>query len=396
MKQLLPKKVRNQRGMAILMVLFFISMIFFLATELAYESSIEYQFSYSGYRNLKAYHGAKSAVELSLFRVLLFKEAKKQFGEQIPDARALDMIWSFPLVWPPQLGEDASLVAKSDLDSVLKDSLQDTQWMASITPESAKINLAALDSPSEAAQQAMAKQIEQLIRNRLLTDDDWAQENRSLNPEEIVNHIIDYIDKDEESRVGGNEGAYYRANNLDFQLPPNRMLRSLDELLRIPGIDATLYDYLAPQLSLFGVNAINVNVASSEVLRSIDPQITEEIATNIRNRIANPEEGPFQNEEDFLGFLSRDLDTNNFNPGKIPLVFSEASSFRIEATAEYQNYSASITAITYDVDAVTKDVEKSLIEQAKIETQKTQETKEKKSTKPPAPQSKPRIVYWEE
>ena len=414
------KNQNSQSGMAILMVLFFVTMIFFLASEVAYESTVEYEFSYADYRQLKAYQGAKSAVELSMFRIMLFKQAQAQFGSQIPDKSMLDLVWNFPLMWPPQLPEDASLVSKDDLKSVMEDSLQDTNWMATISAEGAKIDLNDLDSPSEALRKSVQKQIEQLIKNRLDQEDDWARDNRNLVPEEIVAHMVDYVDKNDESLIGGGESSYYRESSLDSSLPPNRMFRTMDELYLIPGMDSVLYEYLSPNLSLYGIRAINVNAASTEVLKSIDPQITDELAKEIKNRINNPEEGPFADDKDFESFISRDVDINSFNPDKIPLVFNEEAAFRIEVTSEYKSYVSSITAITYDIDQITKSLETTLVTEANEKqannntnntnnnntnntkannqnnSQNNNQTNNNQNSKNTAKQEKPRLVFWQE
>jgi general secretion pathway protein K len=364
----------NNSGMAILLVLSFILMISFIAKELAFEARVEYEFSAVNYRELKAYHAARSAMEISLFRVMLYKQAKAVVGDKIPDPSMLDMIWSLPMAWPPALKEDASLIAKDDLEDVKEESLQDAEWTSVITPEGSKIDLNDLDSPSKALQKAVKNQIVQLIRNRLEEDDDWARDNDNIDPEEIVNHMIDYIDKDEESQTGGAESSFYRENNSERTLPPNRMFRTMDELLLIPGMDIVLYNHLAPNFTLYGIRAINVNHASTDVLMSIDPQITEEVAKDIKNQINDLEQGgPFKTEDEFKSYISKDVDVNNFNPDKIPLVFQAEATFNIDVTGSFKNTTRGIKAIVFDVDDVTKTLEKTLKEEALAESQQNQE-----------------------
>lgn len=373
----------NRSGMAILLVLSFIMMITFIAKELAFESRAEYEFSNVSYRELKAYHAAKSAMELSLFRVMLYQQVKSQFGDKVPDASMLDIIWSFPMAWPPALGEDASLVAKDDMETVVEATLQDAEWFATITPEGSKIDLNDLDSPSKSLKAAIAKQIVQLIRNRLDQDDDWADENANLDPEEIVKHLVDYVDKDSESQVGGNESSYYNDNSIsnNVDLPPNRMFRTMDEIQRIPGIDAVLYAHLAPQFTLYGIRAINVNHASVEVLMSIDPQITKEIAEDIRAQIQNPDEGPFKTEDDFKNYISKDIDIGSFNPDKIPLVFVEESAFNIDVTGSYKKTVRGIRATVFNIENVTKSLEATLKEEAiENQTQNSENTGDNTNT----------------
>ncbi len=345
---------KNQKGTALMLALFSIMVISFLATDMAYEARIEYRLAVNEIEKIKAKYAAYSGVEISLLRINLYKKIQRQFGGQSEiDPRIIDLIWSFPFVWPPVVGEDASLVAMSEAKDILKDSFQDSSWVASIQSEGSKIDLNQLGSPSEALATATKNQIIQLIENRKNRDDDWALENRDLQSEELVNHMIDWQDFDQESLNGGDEAAFYR--DFDFEgmsYPPNRPFRDVSELHFIPEMRDEIYNVIAPQVTVFGIQGINVNYAPKEVLQSIDPQITDEVVTEIINQINDPQGGPFRDEESFINFISRfGVRPDEFNQSGIPLVFDRQYNFRIESIGTFGLMSKKVVAIVFDTVA---------------------------------------------
>ncbi len=77
----------------------------------------------------------------------------------------------------------------------------------------------------------------------------------------LVDCLLDYVDADNVSRLNGQE------DSLDYH-PANRMIQSLDELKRIPGIDPLLaYPGWADLLTMESQNRIDVMEAPEELLR---------------------------------------------------------------------------------------------------------------------------------
>src|SRR6185312_3540621 len=93
-----------------------------IAVEVSYETSVGYIQSAQQVNRLKAYYAAESGVEISLFRILLYRKVLSQFGQQLQGQRGLlDEIWQLPFSWPPITpGMDKSL--KDDVNSITKDS----------------------------------------------------------------------------------------------------------------------------------------------------------------------------------------------------------------------------------------------------------------------------------
>lgn len=349
MKNQLPSPFffkNNKSGVAIMMALFTVMIISFLAAEMGYESRLEYEFSRAGIAQTKAYYAAKSGLEVSLFRIFLYRKAVKQFGDKI-DKNMLDMIWSMPLAWPPILPEESSMSAKDDLKGALEDSLQDAQWAATISNETGKIDINDLASPAAGLANAVREKLIQMIKTRLEKEDDpWAEEHQDLKPEEIVDHMVDFIDPDETSKISGAESSYYE--NSDGNFPPNRAFRTLDELYYIPGMDDTLFRYLEPLITLHGIKGINVNQADNDLIRALDPQVTDELLEDLRERLNDPQAGPFKDEKEFKDFLSSYLDVDEFNKNGIPLLFSEPSNFKVISTGIYQKATKGIIVKVLD------------------------------------------------
>ena len=94
MKKLIPKKI-NDRGVALLLAMFCVMIMAFLAVEVSFDTSVEYVLSSKEYHRVKAYEAAKAGMELSLLRVQLFKNVTKQYGSQLKGQESiLQMIWS--------------------------------------------------------------------------------------------------------------------------------------------------------------------------------------------------------------------------------------------------------------------------------------------------------------
>ncbi len=354
MFKILKRKTKklNQKGVALLMAMFCVMIMAFLAVEISFDTSVEYILTNKEFHRVKAYEAAKAGLELSLLRVQLFKNVTKQFGDQLKGQESIiQMIWSLPFSWPPMIPESTSIVSKDQLNTSLSESFMEARYVTQISAEGSKIDINDLDSPSETLRNATRDQLERIFIQRLENDDDWAQRNRNLNYEEIINNLQDWIDEDTTSLNGGNENNLYPDVEDDAQIPPNRPFQTMDEIKMVSGVTEDIFRFLLPHITVYGTKGISVNQASPEILQSIDPIINEEMADRIIERINNLDEGgPFRDEQDFMSFIGANQQT--FNPSKIPLLFGSEYNFRIRSIGEFQNVTREIIAIVYDIEAV--------------------------------------------
>lgn len=447
--------LKNQKGVAILMALAFIMLMSFLAVEVSYDTRVEYQIASGDLDRLKAYYNAKAGMEFSLFRIHLYRTAMAQFGSQIPNPAMLDLIWQFPFAWPPVIPKEAGLNVASDMKDAAKESILDGGYTTSIESEGAKVDINDLGSPAQALRLSVRNQLEQMLRNRLDADDEWARANRNLDVNRILNFMQDWVTSDSAgtSLNGGTKSSYYkdlRDVNMD-RFPPQAPFKTLDELHMVAEMTDEIYDLLSPRLTVYGSHGINVNYAPADVLMAIDPQITKEVAAEIDKRRKDPALGPFKNYQDFEGFLSSlrvNMQTFNrplaqqsslygFNPAiqggggagvgagvgagagagaggnpfltqRVPLIFDQEMNFRIKVTGFYGKTDRSLVAIVYDFAKAATRL------QAMIPTTTTtqpppglnppganpppQAPRPTTTTQPatPPPTGKPQVVYWQE
>lgn len=96
--------------------------------------------------------------------------------------------------------------------------------------------------------------------------------------EKLTQAILDWIDADDDPRLGGGEREEYLRAGMAV-LPPNRPFASIDELRYVLGVTAEIFEEAAPYLTLSG-SRINVNAAPEPVLLAI-PVITPDVAAQL-------------------------------------------------------------------------------------------------------------------
>lgn len=347
----------GQRGVALLITLFAMTLMTFIAMEVGYDTQVDYIVAKQQVDRIRARYAAKSGVEMSLLRVMLYKQVVKALGNNpaIPKAM-LDPIWNFPFMWPPTLmGGKITEVDKSLIGDVVKESFMTAQFATTITPEGGRLDINDLGSPVKSLQKIMIKQIVKLFTSEVEHNEKFADEHRGKNFEELVNNIADYIDEDTTSLNGGDESDPYRdIGEPGLKMPPNRSLRTVDELHQVGGITDEFYDIIAPRVTVYGTKGVNVNYADKQILLALDKTMTEEAVDKAIARRNNPKEGgPFKSEQDFFGFLTPfSVDVKAIQESKVPLLFDQEFNFRITSTGVSGNVKREITVITFDMPSL--------------------------------------------
>jgi general secretion pathway protein K len=149
-----------------------------------------------------------------------------------------------------------------------------------ITDESGKFNLndlvnhASPDNPETA--------ITELKKNQLIR----LFELLEVDPH-LVDPIIDWIDKNDQTRTHGAENETYQALPSPYETKNGR-IDTLDEILFIKGITPEIYQKITPYLTVYPADGkINVNTADALILQSLDLDISESDAKKIKNVVYN-------------------------------------------------------------------------------------------------------------
>lgn len=347
---------RNQKGIAIILAVFCTVLIVYLVNEVTYETNVEYLIHAQSVNRLKAYYAARSGVELSLLRIKIYKKVQKQFGKNLgSQAGLLNMIWSFPLSWPPVLPEEVSGVEKEVVQDKVQDSLLDATFTTTILDEGSKIDLNDLASPSKTIREATKNQLLRVFNNKIENDRDWARDHADLQPSVLVNNIIDWVDEDTQSLNSGGERDFYPKlpSTITTPFPPNRGFRTLEELRLVAGMTNDYFELLAPQVTVYGAKAINPNSASRDVIKSLDPSITDEVVTAFLKRREDPSQGGhFKKADEFWDYLnSQGARVPQETQQNVPLTFEAVLNFRIRSVGEYKGSIREIEAVVMDIEA---------------------------------------------
>ncbi|WP_413587291.1 general secretion pathway protein GspK [Bdellovibrio sp. HCB274] len=409
------KPLRNNRGMALMIVTACLMFIMYFAVELIADTRIEYEINSSGMNRIKAYYAAKSGMQLSLLRVKIYQQAQSKFGQQLgPNNPLLNMIWQFPFAWPLPIPDELTAIDKDNFKKLVKDSSMDASYITTIEDEGSKIDINDLVSPSESLRKITKQQLLNVFLQKMKEDEKWARENSNTNFERVINNIADFMSDKGQSQNGGDKRAAYSALNSEAQsdyFPPNRSFRTISELHFVPELTDELFEILEPRITIYGMKGINPNIATKDVLKSLDPGMTEEVVTEIIKRRDDKDlGGPFKDADDFWNFVTSKNARLEGKTEEIPLVFESVFNFRIRSTGEFARSTSEITVITMDLNKTV----------AKI---KDYVDKDKKAANPndpsnptnpppggntggnsgntqgksdPIPKGPPRIVFWGE
>jgi general secretion pathway protein K len=180
-----------------------------------------------------------------------------------------------------------------------------------IEDETSKFNLNALVPPNQIVREADEKSPYNCFK-RLL-------DSLSLD-EKIADRIVDWIDSDKEARLADSERE-----------ARNAVLLSTDEILLIPGISREDYNTLLPHITVYGTRDnlyININGAEKPVLRSLSPDMSDELAERI---VRYREKQPFERLEQFYRGVAGIDDRIMFQlQGRITVI---GDQFTIQSTA---------------------------------------------------------------
>ena len=131
------RPLKNNRGMAMIMAVSTMALIIYLAVEIMYDTTVEYNVNAQELNRLKSYYAARGAVEIGLLRIKIYQSVKNKLGDQLqgsPYAPYIDQIWSFPIQWPLPT-ELLNAVDKDTAEEKKEESLVDAQYTLDIADE---------------------------------------------------------------------------------------------------------------------------------------------------------------------------------------------------------------------------------------------------------------------
>jgi general secretion pathway protein K len=406
--------MNNNKGVALMVAVAALMLIMYFAMEVSYESNVEYIVNSQSLNRVKAYYAAKSGMQLSLLRIKIYQQAQSQLGAQLGDSPILDQIWQFPFAWPLPIPDELNAVDKDAFKKVVKESSMDSSYIVTIEDEGSKIDVNDLNSKSKYLRDSTKTQLLNIFEQKKKDDEEFQREYSNFNFEELVNSIADWMSPKADSLNGGAKNAKYGDLNRETQdyYPPNRAFRTLAELHMIPGMTDTFYDLLEPRITIYGMKGINPNLATKEVLKSLDPAMTDEaVAEIIKRRSSEDNGGPFKCDKDantssdFWDFVAQHGVRVLGDPKAIPMTCEKVMNFKIRATGEFASAVREITAIVVDLDRTASKI-KSYTDKEKQQPPGATPTptpnpagggaSPAQNQKAQIPKGAPRVVFWQE
>ena len=413
------KILKEESGSALMIAIFSVSFMIIIATQVMYETSVEFVMSAKSVDQVKAYYAAKAGVEMSLLRIQIFRKAKAMIGDALPDKTILDQIWQFPFAWPPIIPMGADKMTKSGIDKVVKTSGMQGKYISIISSEGSKIDINDLASPSKVIAQSVHTQLLQLFQSKVKNDEAFAAEYSSYDFDKLINNIADWVSEGATSAFdGGDKKSRYSQFSNEF-IPPNQPMKTLSELHFVKDMKDDFFVVLAPNITVFGTKAINVNLATKDILMSLSTQITAERATEILRLRSLPARGPFKDFKDFLATLnSLGIPGDPFTDPKtkevIPLSFDSEFNFRIKSTGISGKVQRNLEAVVYDFDRVKANLTQQMLQEKQANASPTPTPTPSPPGGAPAgaptpspspsptqqkievPNERPSVIYWEE
>ncbi len=333
-------------GVALFMVLAAVSMLAILVTEFTYTAQVNQKIAYDGLDQLKAHYLAKTGLKLSLLRLKAYQNVKNAVagasgGGAVPglNRQLVEKIWSFPFFYPIPTNLPGMTLTERDLITKFQNSSGlDGKFSALIESESSKHNLnsivprvqawaAASPSPSpsarstaassgsggagapnpnpnpspsidpEEARKSLSEYLYQLVAQKAEGDTEFAAEYRDFKPDELIDAL-----------AGWSDVTYERRNQASRDAVPLKRapFYSLSELHMISGMDDTLYDLFAPNLTVSMTGGVNVNTVKKEALHALVPQMNaDELAEFFKFRDNEEQDNTFKDADAFFKYLTK-------------------------------------------------------------------------------------------
>lgn len=372
MKKAFKNRGKSERGAALITVLVALMIITIMLFEFQYSSMVERKLAYNDLNQTQAYYLAKSGVNFALLRLSLYgrmmgnstlKAQAKQFGGNIEPF--LEQIWQLPLpAFPPSKATASAQLTKADKDAaekVLKQTkIVDGEYSASITSESAKINLNSLVvpkanlndrpnflQPPKRPDEYSAQQLFNLFERFLSESKDPYDEFPTLRPDEQVMDIMDWINPGDNRFYGGSKDAWYERQDPPYKAKKNRFY-TVEELRMVRGIDENLFNKLRPYVTVYSEGSkLNINTANKTIYRVIYPDFTDDDLDRIIK--FRDEIGGWTSEAQFVDYVSNDLGRSGFktmfaDPNSYPFSIG-SESFFIESIGKINRSASSIQKV---------------------------------------------------
>lgn len=360
---------KEDRGVALVVVLTGIAILAAFSTEFSYRTRVDIQVASNLERRIQAYFHARSAMEIARLVITSQKfvdQAVSAFGGGVPGlSRGNFELWRYACKF-------AEIFSSSTLNFMgleimnLKGSegigVNEGGFECSVVPEDSRINLNASVIAQE--RKAMFAKLYALLRGQVDEDSGGRDDRKAI---ELILNIMDWTDPDDERSDIDSNGNFVQAagagENVDYAKygyrARNAKMDSVDEVRLVEGMTDELFCRFGHHFTVYPTEKLNVNEADLPLIKAVlcdnllnvDPVMAcgmpasgpiapmdvalglLEVCRTIKRALFTP---PFSSENDFIAFFSRLPEPLNqaiqVNPTTLrPLVGTRSKVLRVTA-----------------------------------------------------------------
>lgn len=239
-----PPTFNRQRGIALITALLVVALATVLAVEIATRERLDIRRTQNLIARDQAYDLALAGEAWALD--LLRTDVEENEIDSMQDN------WAQPILLPPFEGATLGM------------------WIEDLQGRFNLNNLANVPvDPQQAVNDINYRRFRTLLENL------QQQHELEFNAVELIDSLLDWIDQDLQTRPLGAEDSYYMSLD-NPRRTANQLLTSPTELQLVKGFTPELVRLLAPHVTALPEStSINVNTATLEVLRMLDPRLTD-------------------------------------------------------------------------------------------------------------------------
>lgn len=318
-RNFLKKTLRNEQGIALLLVMGVISILTFLLAEFTFETKLNKIKIYNQQDKIQARLNAEAGLNFALAKLRLYQEGRNRIEKDDNLKNAfpssdLESVLIEPFIFPPPVSAKANIIQRTAVDEFLKKTIfngevsitfnkvagflnpnglrakptqdQSGSGLGQIREEPDAAQSKTSDQPGDGSsgqktpsipasvviEKKLVETLQRLIKDKNDTDEEFHARYANVDPNYLVQELKFYVN--DRGSYQGNELQEIEAKFSQKGITPKfAPLASIDELYNLPSWDDALVDLIKDRLSVHEVSVIAVNELTLDDLKILFPSI---------------------------------------------------------------------------------------------------------------------------
>jgi len=304
----LSSLLKNQSGVAIIMVTTAVTILTFILAEFTFEVKLNKIKTYNYQDKIKARLMAESGLNFAMAKLRVYQEGrnlieKNENLKKVIKPNDIEAPVVMPFIYPIPVPKGANVIQRNALTEFTKNTVLQGELSLSISPVKGFLNPNNMrvkvkkqsdddgdddgsgsssedqgedsekTSPHIYIEKKLIETLAQAINDKREADDDFNSEYGNVNPELLIKELKYYVSdpKNFNDPERAEIEAMYLAKDI---VPKHAPLTSIDELYLLEGWDDAIVDLIKDQLTIHEVAVISLNELTKSQLKIIFPDIT--------------------------------------------------------------------------------------------------------------------------